>query len=614
MGVQKITPKRKVHCQLCDKVVVDKYSLINHIASKHADQIPGGWSAARYECYLRTGKIEGKCIYCGEPTGFNEKTGKYFRICKNPKCREKASSIADRNMIGKYGKTTLLNDPNQQRKMVYSRKNSGTYVFTDDDGRTKYKVMYDSSYGLDFLEMLDNFLNFSGQDILGPSPHTYYYTYEGKTHFYIPDFYIPSLSMEIEIKDGGTNPNNHPKIQAVDKKKEELKDEVMNSISSINYIKVVNKEYAPFYAMLSALKERDIVYVPKWDTLNNEEIMTEGIEEVVDVLPDPKIFGKSLPPMKVLKQSAMLFDPAVNYKELANDLYDEARACKNKESLIKIDSKTRQVQTYLAKIANSDNGNASYDARRTSRYISSKVLPYIEKKANEMDRDNAVKSRQKKHITENCQVWTYGQVLESSAYNDNQRIPIYVVLFNTGTMAGKLIKKVVHEPYSHATITTDPSLRNLFSFNFEGRGFVIEDILNGWYAKHADDITYSVYAYMATPDEYTLFSNTIEMFENNMAKYKYDVSGLIKFFNKHKTMKEDAMVCSEFVVCVLKTINPSIAPKERNQYTPSGLAKLKRLVFIQKGILKNFSTSKLVEHTNQKLKEVGYNLWNSDKN
>lgn len=612
MSVQKIKPKRKVHCQLCDKVFVDKYSLINHIASKHTDQIPGGWSAARYECYLRTGKVEGKCIYCGNPTGFNEKTGKYFRICKSVKCREKASSIADKNMIGKYGKTTLLNDPDQQRKMVYSRKNSGTYTFTDDDNRTKYEVMYDSSYGLDFLEMLDNFLNFSGQDILGPSPHTYYYTYEGKAHFYIPDFYIPSLSMEIEIKDGGNNPNNHPKIQAVDKKKEELKDEVMNSISSINYIKVVNKEYAPFYALLSALKERDIVYVPKWDTLDNKEIITEGIEEVVDVLPDPKIFGKSIPPMKILKQSVMLFDPAVNYKELADDLYADARACKKRESLVQIDSKTRQVQTYLAKVANSDNESAAYEARRTSRYISSKILPYIEKKANEMDRNNAIKPRQK-HIVENCQMWVYGQVLESSAYSDNQRIPIYVVLFNTGTIPGNLIRKVVHEPYSHATIATDPSLRNLFSFNFGGRGFVIEDILGGWYAKHTDEITYSIYAYMATPNEYTLFANTIEMFKNNMEKFKYDVSGLIRFFSKHKTLNDDSMVCSEFVACVLKAINPSIITKEINQYTPTGLAKLKQLVFIQKGTLKNFSTAKLVERTNQRLKEVGYNLWTSDR-
>ena len=73
------------------------------------------------------------------------------------------------------------------------------------------------------------------------------------------------------------------------------------------------------------------------------------------------------------------------------------------------------------------------------------------------------------------------------------------------------------------------------------------------------------------------------------------------------------MICSEFVACILKSINSSIVTKERNQYTPSGLAKLKQLVFIQKGILKNFSTAKLVERTNQRLKEVGYNLWTSDK-
>ena len=220
-------PKKKARCKICGRVFIDKAHLVDHIDRSHKDQIPGGWSAARYECYLRTGKAEGKCIYCGKPTGFNEKTGKYFRLCKDPKCRKAASDAADRNMIGKFGKTSLLDDPDQQRKMVYARKNSGTYTFVDpEDPKRKYGVMYDSSYGKDFLEMLDNFLMFSGQDIIGPSPHTYYYEYERKKHFYIPDFYIPSLNLEIEIKDGGANPNTHPKIQAVDKVKEKLKDEL----------------------------------------------------------------------------------------------------------------------------------------------------------------------------------------------------------------------------------------------------------------------------------------------------------------------------------------------------------------------------------------------------
>ena len=139
--------------------------------------------------------------------------------------------------------------------MIYSKKTSGTYIFSEDT--SKIEVKYDSSYGKNFLEMLDYFMGWSnGCDIMGPSPNVYTYTYDGEQHFYIPDFYIPSLNLEIEIKDGGSNPNMHPKIQNVDKVKERLKDIVMEK-SKVNYVKVINKNYISFFKVLYMLRERN---------------------------------------------------------------------------------------------------------------------------------------------------------------------------------------------------------------------------------------------------------------------------------------------------------------------------------------------------------------------
>ena len=92
-------------------------------------------------------------------------------------------------MIGKYGKVTLLNDPAQQKIMLSHRSISGYYVWRD----YKHKSSYTGSYEKAFLEFLDLDLNFDPEDVMSPSPHTYYYEYEGKKHFYIPDFFIPSL-------------------------------------------------------------------------------------------------------------------------------------------------------------------------------------------------------------------------------------------------------------------------------------------------------------------------------------------------------------------------------------------------------------------------------------
>jgi len=184
-------------------------------------------------------------------------------------------------MIGKYGKTTLLDDPEQQKKMLANRKISGKYLWRDH----VHEFTYTGSYEKSFLEFLDRVMNFDADDLMAPSPHTYWYTYNGNKHFYIPDFYIPSLNLEIEIKDGGDNPNMHHKIQDVDKVKEQAKDDIMMN-NETNYIKIVNKKNEDFLKYLSMAKDNKInnkgTYihlVENTDTLTIDDlnkIYTEG--------------------------------------------------------------------------------------------------------------------------------------------------------------------------------------------------------------------------------------------------------------------------------------------------------------------------------------------------
>ena len=76
------------------------------------------------------------------------------------------------------------------------------------------------------------------------------------------------MNLEIEIKDGGDNPNMHHKIQDVDKVKEKLKDDVVIS-SKINYLKIYNKENNRFLKYLNEMndniynndKEKQIVMI-----------------------------------------------------------------------------------------------------------------------------------------------------------------------------------------------------------------------------------------------------------------------------------------------------------------------------------------------------------------
>lgn len=236
-------------CPECGKKFKTLGGWGDHIQTMHPTTIPEGFTISRYFYFTLTGKTAGRCIMCHGDTLWNEATGKYDRYCTNPKCKQEYVKIAKKRMRDKYGKEHILNDPEMQRKMLASKKISGEYAFSDGSG----KLGYVGTYEKDFLMMMDKFMHYSATDIMAPSPHTYYYEYENEKHFYIPDFYVPNLNLEIEIK---AQDNTHPKIQAIDKVKERLKDEMMTKNPKINYLKINDKNYNNFFEYLLSLKEQ----------------------------------------------------------------------------------------------------------------------------------------------------------------------------------------------------------------------------------------------------------------------------------------------------------------------------------------------------------------------
>ena len=265
-----------IKCIICNDKFNHIEDLYEHFEDEHNESIPKNFTPAQYIYFLKTGKDKGKCIVCKRPTKWNEVTNKYLRFCPLMQCKDKYRELFKERMIGKYGKIHLLNSPEQQKKMLANRKISGEYIWSDGTKKT-----YTGSYELDLLKFLDIFLRFSSEDVMTPSPHVYYYEYEGEEKFYIPDAFIPSLNLEIEVKTGKDNENNHPKIQAVDKVKERLKDKVLMSQSTFNYIKLTNKNYDALFEFLKQAKERFI-------ESNGEDnkpifVLMESYENIIDV-------------------------------------------------------------------------------------------------------------------------------------------------------------------------------------------------------------------------------------------------------------------------------------------------------------------------------------------
>ena len=249
--------KKTLPCKFCDSIFNDIDRYVAHMELKHGDMIPEDMTPWQFVYFLKTGKTHGSCIMCKKDTGWDEHTHKYKRLCENPKCHDKYVEMFRSRMIGKYGKINLLDDPAQQRVMLSRRKISNIYTWRDHVSTSVYTGSYEKS----FLEFLDTVLMFDPSDVISPSPHTYYYIYENKKHFYFPDFFIPSLNLEVEIKEGT---NKHPKILAVDKVKEKLKDDVMRSNqNSFNYIKIVEKHNERLLDFLDEAKRQTFEGIKK---------------------------------------------------------------------------------------------------------------------------------------------------------------------------------------------------------------------------------------------------------------------------------------------------------------------------------------------------------------
>lgn len=303
---------RKVNsyrCPHCGKKYKSLATWGNHIQSEHPGLKPTDWDDARYFYFYQTGKKEGHCIICGNPTKWNSITMKYERFCPNPMCKETYRNQFKQRMIDKHGKVHLLNDPEQQRKMLLGRKISGEYIF-----RNGKKVAYTASYEKNFLVFLDRFIHFDPDGIMMPSPHTYEYRYinpddkdhEG-VHFYIPDAYIPSINLEVEIKQ---STNMHPKLQKIDAVKTMQKDQMMKNLDGVNYIKILDKDYSNFIQLLQDLQ--------------TGEIVMESISEIVQYDPMYKKDGKRL--LSEFKRATLDAMMVASYRKECHPLADVLNA------------------------------------------------------------------------------------------------------------------------------------------------------------------------------------------------------------------------------------------------------------------------------------------------
>ena len=241
---------KKYKCPYCEDRYIRK-DLIDHIDKEHEDLIPENSESAQVVYDLVNGtKGAGRCRVCSGPTMWNTSSKRYDVLCKNPRCSQKMREDYQKNMLRVHGTYNILTSDEQQKKMLANRSISGKYKFTDGG-----VVTYTGSYEKKFLEFADKVMQIPSKDIMAPGP-TIEYEMNGEKHFYITDFlYIP-YNLIIEVKDGGTNPNNKstPGMQSSRQRTIE-KEKLITDRGEYNYLRLTDNQFVQLLEIFMDIKK-----------------------------------------------------------------------------------------------------------------------------------------------------------------------------------------------------------------------------------------------------------------------------------------------------------------------------------------------------------------------
>lgn len=267
---------KRYKCPYCDKRL-ERDKLITHVEDDHEDMFPQNYTPRRIVFNSINNKTHGTCVVCKKDTDWNEKAGRYNRLCNDPRCREKMREDFKKNAMAKDGTYNYTADPKFQEKMLKGRKISSTYKFTDGG-----KIDYVGSYEKKFLEFVDKVMNIESKDIMGPGP-TIEYQYNGGTHYWITDFYYVPANLVLDIKDGGKNPNNRDMIDY--RKKQIAKENAIRDMKKYNYLRLTDNDFSQFMEVLADLKSMALDMKERQLITQINEAAIEELSAAMSTLP-----------------------------------------------------------------------------------------------------------------------------------------------------------------------------------------------------------------------------------------------------------------------------------------------------------------------------------------
>jgi hypothetical protein len=152
-------------------------------------------------------------------------------------------------------------------------------------------------------------------------------------------------------------------------------------------------------------------------------------------------------------------------------------------------------------------------------------------------------------------------IMESATGND-KLVPVFVVLTHSYSAVSRMVRAATGDEYTHASISFDTSLTNMYTFGrtadrsvFEG-SFKIEDVRSDYYQKHNPPIPYGLFCVPVTEAEKNKMLKKINYFAKNKDKFSFDFFGLFINAMGIPNNPKNRYFCSRFVSEILNAGNP----------------------------------------------------------
>ncbi len=169
---------------------------------------------------------------------------------------------------------------------------------------------------------------------------------------------------------------------------------------------------------------------------------------------------------------------------------------------------------------------------------------------------------------------------------------VYVVLTRTDTKVARVIRILTRKPYSHASISIDSSLQELFSFCRNNPRFPLPATFNPEYVGQGvfglyDNIPCEIYEVPMTELQHREFCKQLLHFQNFRNLYSYSLFGLVSIPLQIKRELRYKFVCSQFVAYMLQECNVKL-DKPASLYSPEDLRHLPTAKLIYRGELNEY--------------------------